>query len=188
MGNLKSREKKWHSQSHRTQTSRPQPRVLMSLNSVFLETVGFSPPRMEIYPEGKVKVKVAQLCPTLCDPIDCSLPGSSVHGILQARILEWVAISFSRGSSQSRDWTQVSHIVGGFFTIWATREAPRVKQPLKVQLKVKVFPRVCDWAATAKPEEPGEMFCFLTWIQPMVKFCEIHWVWDVQAWPVFACF
>ena len=75
----------------------------MSLNSVFLETVGFSPPRMEIYPEGKVKVKVAQLCPTLCDPIDCSLPGSSVHGIPQARILEWVAIPFSRGSFQSRD-------------------------------------------------------------------------------------
>ena len=53
-----------------------------------------------------------------------SLPGSSVHGILQSRILEWVAIPFSRGSSQPRDWTQVSHIAGGFFAIWATREAP----------------------------------------------------------------
>ena len=51
--------------------------------------------------------------------MDCSLPGSSVHGILQVRILEWVAISFSRGSSQPRDWTQVSHIAGGFFTVWA---------------------------------------------------------------------
>ena len=50
----------------------------------------------------------AQLCPTLCDPMDCSPPGSSVHGILQARILEWVAIPFSRGSSQPRDQTQVS--------------------------------------------------------------------------------
>ena len=68
-----------------------------------------------------VKVLVAQLCPTLCDPMDCSLPGSSVHGILQARILEWVAIPFFRGSSQPRDWTQVSCIAGGFFTIWATR-------------------------------------------------------------------
>ena len=48
--------------------------------------------------------EVAQLCPTLCDPADCSPPGSSVHGFLQARILEWVAISFSRGSSQPRDW------------------------------------------------------------------------------------
>ena len=53
---------------------------------------------------------------TLCNPMDCSLPGSSVHGILQARILEWVAISFSRGSSQSRNRTQVSRIAGRFFT------------------------------------------------------------------------
>ena len=51
----------------------------------------------------KVKVLVAQPCPTLCDPRDCSPPGSSVHGILQARILEWVAIPFSRGPSQPRD-------------------------------------------------------------------------------------
>ena len=64
----------------------------------------------------------AQLCPTLGDPMDCSLPGSSVHGILEARILEWVTIPFSRGSSQSRDWTQVSYVAGGCFTIWATRE------------------------------------------------------------------
>ena len=58
--------------------------------------------------------EVAQLCLTLCDPMDCSLPGSSVHGF-QARILEWVPISFSRGSSPPRDWTQVSHIAGRFF-------------------------------------------------------------------------
>ena len=53
----------------------------------------------------------AQLCPTLCDPVDCSLPDSSVHGILQARILEWVAMPSSRGSSWPRDWTWVSYIV-----------------------------------------------------------------------------
>ena len=70
---------------------------------------------------------VTQLYPTLCDPIDCSTPGSSVHGILHARILEWVVISFSRGSSQPRDQTQVSCIAGRFFTIWATREALRFK-------------------------------------------------------------
>ena len=64
------------------------------------------------------KVIVAQSCPTLWDPIDCSLSGSSVHGILQARILEWVAISFSRESSQPRDPTQISCTTGGFFTIW----------------------------------------------------------------------
>ena len=52
--------------------------------------------------------------------MDCSLPGSSVHGILQARILEWVAMPFSRGSSQPRDRTWVSHTTGGFFTVWAT--------------------------------------------------------------------
>ena len=65
--------------------------------------------------------EVAQLCPTLCDPMDCSLPGSSVHGIFQARVLEWGAISFSRGSSWPRVWTWVSHIVGRRFTVWATR-------------------------------------------------------------------
>ena len=53
--------------------------------------------------ESEVKVLVAQLCPTLCEPMDCSPPGFSVHGILQARILEWVAIPFSKGSSGTRD-------------------------------------------------------------------------------------
>ena len=72
---------------------------------------------------GKVKEsEVSHLCPTLCDPMDCSLLGSSVHRIFQARVLEWVAIFFSRGSSWPRDWTQVSHIIGKCFTIWATRE------------------------------------------------------------------
>ena len=66
---------------------------------------------------------VAQSCPTLCDPVDCSPPGSSAHGILQARILEGVAISFSRGSSRPRDPTQVSCIAGRHFNLWATREA-----------------------------------------------------------------
>ena len=69
----------------------------------------------------KMKVKVAQSCSTLCDPMDGSLPGSSVHGILQARILEWLAIPFSRRSSQLRDRIQVSRIACGFFTVW-TRE------------------------------------------------------------------
>ena len=64
-------------------------------------------------------VFIAQLCPTLCNPVDYSPPGSSVHGSLQARILEWIVISYSRGSSQPRDQTWVSCIAGGFFTIWA---------------------------------------------------------------------
>ena len=57
-----------------------------------------------------------------CDPMDCSLPGSSIHGIFQARILEWVDIYFSRRSSQPRDWSQVSCIVGRCLTVWATKE------------------------------------------------------------------
>ena len=71
----------------------------------------------------KVKVLVTESCPTLCNPMDCRPPGSSVYRILQARILEWVVISFSRGSSWSRDRTQVSCVAGRFFTVWATREA-----------------------------------------------------------------
>ena len=66
---------------------------------------------------------VAQSCSTLCNPMDCSQPRFSVHGILQAKILEWVAIPFSRGSAQPRDHTQVSLIAGGFFIVRATREA-----------------------------------------------------------------
>ena len=68
------------------------------------------------------EVLVVQSCPTLCNPIDCSLPGSSVHGIIQARILEWVSMLFSRGSSQSRDWAQASCTAGAFFTLWVTRK------------------------------------------------------------------
>ena len=69
------------------------------------------------------EVLVARTCPTLGDPMDCSLPGSSVHGILQGRILEWVAIPFSRGSSWPRDGTQVSCIAGRFFSVCVTRKA-----------------------------------------------------------------
>ena len=78
-----------------------------------------------------MKVLVALFCPTLCDPMDCSLPGSSIHGISQARILEWVATPvvgwhpwFPGESYQPTDRTQVSLIAGRLFTIWATREAP----------------------------------------------------------------
>ena len=70
-----------------------------------------------------VCVLVTQSCPALCDLMDCSPPGSSVHGTLQARILEWITISFSRGSSRPRDRTLVSCTAGIFFTAWVTREA-----------------------------------------------------------------
>ena len=72
--------------------------------------------------ERKKESEVTQLCATPCDPTDCSLPGSSVHGFFQARVLEWVASSFSRGSSRPKDQTQVSRTVGRRFTVWANRE------------------------------------------------------------------
>ena len=89
--------------------------------------------------------EVAQSCPTLCNPMDCSLPGSSLLGILQARILEWVAISFSRGTSWLRDRTHASRIAGRRFNVWATREAQEcsnyqaialISHASKVKLKI----------------------------------------------------
>ena len=74
------------------------------------------------------KVKAAQSCLTLCSSMDYT-----VHGVLQARILEWVAFPFSRGSSQLRDQTQVSHIAGRFITSWAIREAQQYIQFSSVQ-------------------------------------------------------
>ena len=71
-----------------------------------------------------VCVLVTQSWPTLCDPTDCKPPGSPVDGTFQARILEWIAIAFSRAYSWPRDQTQVSCIAGKFFTVWATMEAP----------------------------------------------------------------
>ena len=82
---------------------------------------------------------VAQSCLTLCDSIDCSSPGFSVHGILQARILEWVAILFSRGSSQPREWTLFSCIAGRFFTVWATREDLYDKRDFAKVIEVRLL-------------------------------------------------
>ena len=70
----------------------------------------------------QVQVKITQLCSTPWNLMDCGPPVSSVHVILQVRILEWIASPFLRGSSQSRDRTKVSHIAGRFFTRWATSE------------------------------------------------------------------
>ena len=84
--------------------------------------------------DRKKESEVAQSCPTLWDSMDCSPPGCSVYGIFQARILEWVAISFSRGSSQPRDRTQVSCIVGRRFTVWVTREIRRAEVGLTEML------------------------------------------------------
>ena len=78
--------------------------------------------------------EVAQSCPTLCDPVDCTLPGSSIHGILQAVIPEWVAISFSRGSSRPRNQTWVSRIGGRRFNLWVKLEGnPKTIQRLNLR-------------------------------------------------------
>ena len=74
------------------------------------------------------KVKVAQSCPTLCNPLDCSSADSSVRGISQARILEWVAYPFCSRSSRPRNWTGVSCVAGGFFTNWAIGEAQNLSR------------------------------------------------------------
>ena len=69
-----------------------------------------------------MKVLVTQSCLTLCDPVDFRPIDSLIHGILQAKFLKWIVITFSRVSSQPRDWSRVPHIVGRFFTVWDTRE------------------------------------------------------------------
>ena len=97
---------------------------------------------------------VTKLCPALCDAMDCSLPGSSVRGISQARILEWVAISFSRGSSPPSDRTWVSCVAGRFFTIWATREAQLQGSP--IQAIISLFPKA-TWEGVTQ-----QIACFCT--------------------------
>ena len=96
--------------------------------------------------ESESESEVAQSCLTLYDPVDCSPPGASVHGILQARVLEWVAISFSRGSSPPRDQTQVSHIaepLGNFpfFVLARVKQGssldPRFNMSAKVNWPIK---------------------------------------------------
>ena len=100
-----------------------------------------------------VCAKLLQSCLTLCDPMDCSLPGSSVHGISQARILEWVAMPSSRGSSRPRDPSRISYVscIGSrFFTISAAREAPVFSQSgaSNPRLKTMLLPIACITCCT----------------------------------------
>ena len=83
---------------------------------------------------------VTQSHSTLCNLLNCSPPGSSVHGILQAKIMEWLAISFSRGSSQARDRTQVSCIAGRCFTICTAREAQRIWENFLINKPISIDP------------------------------------------------
>ena len=110
----------------------------------------------------------------LCDPMDCSLP---VHGILQARILEWVAIPFSRGSSWLRDQTQVSYIVGRFFTIWATREALSTS----LHLHRKLWVQAILW----EPQQPpNHLPVFNPALLPYSSSCSQNKLSETQMWPI----
>ena len=112
--------------------------LCLGSSSTLISQPSWRTPFLSLSPStGEVKwseVKFIQSCPTLCDPIDYT-----VCGILQARILEWVAFSFSRGSSQPRNWTQVSCIAGGFFTSWTTREAINLFSSSTAWLQGQVF-------------------------------------------------
>ena len=119
-------------------------------------------------------LEIAQSCPTLCDPVGGSLPGSSLHGILQARVLEWVAISFSRGSSQLRDWTRVSCIPGRSFNLWATREASLCNSSFwgaMLQIVACCWPLIFFFYSCFVP---------LTWgpISITLSFCFIFQIWS----------
>ena len=122
---------------------------------------------------------VAKSCPTLCDPMDCSPPGSSVHGIYQARILEWVAISSPKGSPQPRDWTSpmAPTLAGGFFYHWATWEAPLLNwhqvslpwpksKPDKNFYVIKINVQKCFVEMSCYRTE----FCSSPWVYPHSQF------------------
>ena len=131
------------------------------------------------------KVLVIQSCPTFwdptdCSPMDCSPPGSSVQGILQARILEWVAMPSSRGSSQPRDWTQVSCIASRFFDIWATKEVlRRIRDDAKVggwrpRMMVFIFSEMgSSW--DGNKDDDG------------IYFTGLFWGWNVKVLVVQSC-
>ena len=82
---------------------------------------------------------VAKSCLSLCNPMDCNPPGSFNHGIPQARIVEWVAIYFSRGSSRPRDWTCIPELAGRFFITWATREPQNSHICLNLQFTITEY-------------------------------------------------
>ena len=110
----------------------------------------------------------AQLCLTIWDPMDYSPPGSSVHGILQARILEWVTIPFSRGSSWPRDRTRVSCIQNRFFTIWVTGKRSQLEEGNGTNQKV-----------TYKRPNPLKYFVSFSlgqafWVDTNLHFCKIR--------------
>ena len=99
--------------------------------------------------------EVTQSSLTLCDPMDCSLSGPSLHGIFQAKVLEWIAISFSRGSCWPRNWTWLSRVAGRWFTIWATRDPPGSMAAAAAAAKsLQSCPTLCDPRDSSPPGFP----------------------------------
>ena len=147
---------------------------------------------------------VAQTCPTLCNPMDCSLPGSSVQGVLQARILEWVAIPSSRGSSQPRDQTHVScgSCIGrsGFLTTKATWESlvitvrakllqlgPTLCDPIVITAAAKSLqscPTLCDPIDGSPPGSPVPGILQARTLEWVVISFSNAWKWKVKVKPL----
>ena len=128
----------------------------------------------------KVKALVTQSCPTVCDPMGCSPPGPSVGGISQARILEWVVLSFSRGSSRSRDRTRVSCIAGSFLTIWATwfNKCPHLERSSNHKLKLLFdfwVPDSGGGTRTCISTSSKVMLLLLVWGPHLEKQCCRRW-------------
>ena len=126
-----------------------------------------------------MKVKVAQSCLTLCNPMDYT-----VHGILQARILEWVAFPFSRGSSQPRDGTRVSHIAGRSFTSWTTRK-PKNTGVGSLSLLQGIFPTQesnlpCLHTRWLLAQRPSSVLG--TWCMTLVSDLLSHWIFSTALW------
>ena len=111
-------------------------------------------PRMRLQMEEKERSEVIQSCLTLFNPMDCSLPGFSMHGNFQAKVLDWVAISFSRGSSRPRNQTRVSWIAGRRLTLWVTREA-HGRENKAQRCRIGVCSTVNGLEATAQPSPPA---------------------------------
>ena len=116
--------------------------------------------------------EVAQSYPTLCNTMDCSLAVSAVHGILQARILGWVAISFSRGSSRRWNWTWVSCVVGRWFTNWA------MKLLLNLMAFFCNFPATCDYSDFSATLEVSSL---IMWIVN-TDVAHFSGVWNKKGW------
>ena len=150
---------------------------------------------------------IIESCPTLWDPMDCSLPSSSVHGVLQARILEWVATSFSRGFSQPKYWTQVSCIAGRFFTVWVTREVTSGSPPLPDHKSLHIIicccsviqsrPTLCDpmglQHASLTCPSPTPRACsnsspLSLWCHPTISFSDVPFSSCLQSFPASGSF